>query len=152
MGLEYVRPTRKPTRKLNRVLLSDVSNTTKDAQDSKVKFDTKHNGAGSATCNVLSAVKNTPVACVPQAQNIAARRYRRTRPVQIQGQDRRAQPPRDSEAICSGNVGYGSIAWRAASTAERQRHHIQSRASASMEVSKGRFPREGPSKSHTGQS
>ena len=35
---------------------------------------------------------------------------------------------------------------------QRQRHHIRSRASASVEISEGRFPREGPSESHNGQS
>ena len=68
-----------------------------------------------------SDVKNAPVACAPQAQNIAVRRCRRTKPVRVHGQDRRAQPPMDSGAISSGDLGFDSIALRAASPAERQR-------------------------------
>ena len=107
-----------------------------DEQDSKVKFDTKHEGADAASGvnpseGEAQAVKRDVRRAERredesrrEAQNIAVRRCRRTKPVQMQvhGQDRRAQPQMDSGAMQQWKFVYGSIAWRAASTAERQQH------------------------------
>ena len=84
-----------------------------DEQDNKVKFDTKHEGADAASGvnpseGEAQAVKRDVRRAERredesrrEAQNIAVRRCRRTKPVQVQvhGQDRRAQPQMDSGAM-----------------------------------------------------
>ena len=150
-----------------------------DEQDSKVKFDTKHEGADAASG--VNPSEGEAQAVKPdvrraerredesrrEAQNIAVRRCRSTKPVQMQvhGQDRRAQPQMDSGAmqqwkcwiqqhrLASGkHGGEATTPPEAKEHRQRQRHHTRSRASASVEISEGRFPREGPSESHNGQS
>ena len=83
-----------------------------DEQDNKVKFDTKHEGADAASG--VNPSEGEAQAVKPdvrraerredesrrEAQNIAVRRCRRTKPVQMQvhSQDRRAQLQMDSGA------------------------------------------------------
>ena len=140
-----------------------------DEQDNKVKFDTKHEGADAASGvkrDVRRAERREDESR-REAQNIAVRRCRRSKPVQVQVHGQR---PTSSAANGLGSDAAVEVWNTAASLGERQarrrgnntargkehrqrqRHHIQSRASASVEISEGRFPREGPSESHNGQS
>ena len=114
-----------------------------DEQDSKVKFDTKHEGADAASGvnpseGEAQAVKRDVRRAERredesrrEAQNIAVRRCRRTSPCKCKCTAKTDELSRKwtRERCSSGSLEYGSIAWRAASTAERQQHRQRQRTS-----------------------